>query len=214
MQEDMQTKPEQSWKERQKQQLKQELISAAVQLFKDKGFEAPSVDEITSRTGIAKGTFYLYFKTKSDIIAAVLENILEQLEGRINGVMANAPVDAPQALRAVLEAQARFASEQPVVMSLLTGGESVMEQLSDQAREEFEGRLRAATVQVYERFLRTAILQRHYREIDPVTAAKVLQAMFSVLLKDAMDSGQAPVEAVEAVIDLFEKGVSRSGYQQ
>jgi AcrR family transcriptional regulator len=213
MQEDTQTQPEQSWKEKQKQQLKQELISVAVQLFQEKGFEAPSVDEITTRTGIAKGTFYLYFKTKSDIIAAILEAALDQLESIITNAMANAPADAPSALKAIMKAQASFISEHPVIVSLLSASESVLGELDAQSRSDLNTRLRYVTVQVYDRILRTGILQRHYREVDPVTAAKGLQAMFTALMRDAIQSGQAPGEAVEVIIDLFERGISRPGYQ-
>ncbi len=37
-------------------------------LFKERGFDAVTIDEITQTAGVAKGTFYTYFATKSDII--------------------------------------------------------------------------------------------------------------------------------------------------
>jgi len=215
MQDDVQTKPEQSWKDRQKDQLRHELITTALQLFKEKNGEAPSVDEITARTGVAKGTFYLYFKTKSDIMAAILEHALEQLESRINSALASAPVDAPQAFRAVLQAQVSFLGEQPAVMPMLLGNESaLMDQLDSDSRSVLGPRCKAATVQVYERILRTGILQRHYREVDPVLAARGLQGMLAALIKEAMESGTALGEATDVMMDLFERGISRSGYQR
>lgn len=215
MQNDTQDKPEQSWKERQKQQLKQELIATALQLFKENSGEAPSVDEITTRTGIAKGTFYLYFKTKSDIISAILEHALEQLEGRINAALTSAGADAPAAFRAVLQAQASFFGEQPAVIPLVLDSESaLLNQLDAQSRADLALRCKAVSVQVYERLLRTGILQRHYREVDPVLTAKGLQGMLAALVRGAMQSELTLGEAVATVIDLFEKGVMRSGYQQ
>lgn len=42
-------------------------MQAAFELFTEKDMEHTSVSEISSRAGVAKGTFYLYFKDKSDI---------------------------------------------------------------------------------------------------------------------------------------------------
>lgn len=48
-----------------------DLMSAAAELFIDKGFDATTVDDIVSRAGVAKGTFYHYFATKTDVILAL-----------------------------------------------------------------------------------------------------------------------------------------------
>jgi len=45
-----------------------ELYSAAYELFTTKGANNTAIDEIVKKAGVAKGTFYLYFKDKYDII--------------------------------------------------------------------------------------------------------------------------------------------------
>lgn len=52
----------------QAQQTKQAIFESALALFKEKGFDAVTIDEIARRAGTAKGTFYTYFSTKSEII--------------------------------------------------------------------------------------------------------------------------------------------------
>lgn len=47
---------------------KRKLLESAMSLFKEKGFDAVTVEEIAQRAGTAKGSFYTYFATKSDII--------------------------------------------------------------------------------------------------------------------------------------------------
>jgi AcrR family transcriptional regulator len=44
------------------------LVDAAVALFDAKGVEATSVDEITSAAAVAKGTFYVHFQRKQDVL--------------------------------------------------------------------------------------------------------------------------------------------------
>ena len=50
-----------------KEEKKNALLNTAFKLFLDKGINNTSVDDITKKSGIAKGTFYLYFKDKYEV---------------------------------------------------------------------------------------------------------------------------------------------------
>ncbi len=43
-------------------------MDSALELFQERGFDAVTIEEITQKAGVAKGSFYTYFSTKSDII--------------------------------------------------------------------------------------------------------------------------------------------------
>ena len=45
----------------------QKLLDAAFSLFTEKGFKGTTIQNIVDKAGVAKGTFYLYFKDKYDI---------------------------------------------------------------------------------------------------------------------------------------------------
>lgn len=47
-----------------KQEKRRALLDAAYELFLERGTAKTSVEDITSRAKVAKGTFYLYFRTK------------------------------------------------------------------------------------------------------------------------------------------------------
>jgi len=49
------------------------IIEAADQLFYKRGYNQTSFSDIADITGIPRGNFYYYFKTKDDILAAVVE---------------------------------------------------------------------------------------------------------------------------------------------
>lgn len=53
--------------EENKQHKRLSLLNTAFELFTTKGVNKTSISEISEQTGIAKGTFYLYFKDKYDI---------------------------------------------------------------------------------------------------------------------------------------------------
>ncbi len=53
--------------ENNKQHKENTLLNTAFEFFTTKGFSKTSISDIVSRAGVAKGTFYLYFKDKYDI---------------------------------------------------------------------------------------------------------------------------------------------------
>ncbi|MFZ5351878.1 MAG: TetR/AcrR family transcriptional regulator [Bacillota bacterium] len=61
---------------------KTEIMNAAWELFNSKGYEKTSVNDILQRVGIAKGTFYYYFKSKDEVLDAVIERgVHKQIQG-------------------------------------------------------------------------------------------------------------------------------------
>ncbi|MFK4785046.1 TetR/AcrR family transcriptional regulator [Fusobacterium sp. MFO224] len=57
---------------------KEEIINAARKIIIERGYKKTSVQEITNEVGIAKGSFYTYFKSKSElVIDLVLDKISE-----------------------------------------------------------------------------------------------------------------------------------------
>lgn len=57
-----------SFTKRKKQLKEKELFLAAYSLFLEKGIEKTSIDDIAKNAGVAKGTFYLYFNDKYDLL--------------------------------------------------------------------------------------------------------------------------------------------------
>ncbi len=48
-----------------------QILSAAADLFAEQGYENTSIDEITKKADIAKGTFYYHFHSKEDVVIAL-----------------------------------------------------------------------------------------------------------------------------------------------
>ncbi len=56
-----------------------ELLDAAERVFASNGVERSTISDITREAGAAKGTFYLYFNSKDDIINGVADRIAERM---------------------------------------------------------------------------------------------------------------------------------------
>lgn len=67
--------------EQQKQEKKQNLLDAAYALFTEKGVAKTSVDEIVRGANVAKGTFYLYFRDKGDVLRELIYKVSYRVLG-------------------------------------------------------------------------------------------------------------------------------------
>ena len=56
-----------------------EIIQTAERLFKELGFANCSVDMIIREIGVAKGTFYYYFKSKEEVLGAIVDHALSHI---------------------------------------------------------------------------------------------------------------------------------------
>ena len=67
---------------------RQQIIDAAVDLIADQGFTATSVDDIAAAAGVAKGSVYYNFGSKSDVFEAALAGGLERLTSTLQAARA------------------------------------------------------------------------------------------------------------------------------
>jgi AcrR family transcriptional regulator len=65
----------------------QEILAAARKLLEQRGLKALTMDEIAAAAGVAKGTLYLYFQSKDELILAMIsqvgENMLRDVESSL-----------------------------------------------------------------------------------------------------------------------------------
>ena len=55
-----------------------EILDAAETLITEKGYSKTTIIDILNQVGIAKGTFYYYFKSKEEVMDAIIERFIEQ----------------------------------------------------------------------------------------------------------------------------------------
>jgi AcrR family transcriptional regulator len=66
---------------------REELMDAAQALFLEKGFAFTSVDEIVRAADVAKGTFYLHFRTKDEVLLALRERYVTAFCDRLENAL-------------------------------------------------------------------------------------------------------------------------------
>lgn len=68
---------------------KNEILDAADELFRQKGFDGTSTNDIIERVGIARGTLYYHFKSKGEIMDALMERYSIRLLETAKGIAAD-----------------------------------------------------------------------------------------------------------------------------
>ncbi|GED67966.1 TetR family transcriptional regulator [Brevibacillus reuszeri] len=89
-----------------------EIISAAGELFRNQGYVHTSVESIIQKVGVAKGTFYYYFKSKEEILDAFVHSMVDQLCEEYQRIADNPALGVMDKVRHMLRGQSRIAEQE------------------------------------------------------------------------------------------------------
>ncbi len=92
-----------SLKEKHRQEREALILAVAEEVFLEKGYYEASMDEIAARVGIAKGTIYLHFPGKEELVVAIFQRDMHAFLQGIDNEIASMPTP-----RAKLEALLHF----------------------------------------------------------------------------------------------------------
>lgn len=84
---------------------KAEILDTSERLFTTKGYNRTTIIDILNEIGIAKGTFYYYFKSKEEVVDAIIMRIVDADVDAARKVMEDPDLSAIQKLFQILFAQ-------------------------------------------------------------------------------------------------------------
>ena len=165
-----------------------ELVEAAVSVFAAKGVSATSVDDIVRAAGVAKGTFYLYFATKDDLVNAVAASMVEGVADLIEALVAD-PARSPVERLLAFGAGVREVGEQPYERDLIEAFHRPENRvLHDRIGERALTRLTPAMSAI----IADGIECGQFRQQDPRRAAAYVMACFASLHEVVSDIDDVP----------------------
>ena len=166
------------------------VVRCAKAVFSQKGYYQASIADIIQRADIARGTFYLYFRSKRDVFNSILDDLATDLEEVIKRIDLDPSATLLEQVRSLLRSVVMLALEDPdmtrIVLSRAGGLDS-----------EFNSKLREfykTVLGTIESALQHGIERGLVRECDPkVIACCVLGSMKEVvnhILSDAEATSQ------------------------
>lgn len=193
---------------------KQELILTAAQhVFATEGFHAARVDSIARLAGVAKGTIYLYFRSKEEILVALMENRFGRLRTLIRaGLEVNTGKEAANAfresIRRIIAAHFQFYSEHKEFVAILYGQLGRIAQGMEEPAKRSAEDLSRMIAGVLARGVESGVL----RPIDPHTLASALQGMIHAVafVWSVGQNDASPAELSDLIFSLFWSGAASS----
>ena len=92
--------------------LEAEIVSEAVRVFAESGYEGASIATVAENAGLSKQNLMYYFPTKQALYERVLDGVLDDWLERMDS-LADPEQDPRDVLRAYVQAKLRFSREQP-----------------------------------------------------------------------------------------------------
>lgn len=128
------------------------MLTAAEELFQQKGFEATTIDDISKASGYSRRTLYAYFVNKEDFLRQIVRKELEQLDGALEAALRRETFeeryfaaceavlhylrDCPQSAKLVRQVQPeKLDGGDRAVQEILTLGQQINGRLSEMIRQ-------------------------------------------------------------------------------
>lgn len=100
------------------------LILTAIEVLNELGYQGLSVREIAKRQGISNASIFSHFKTKTDLMIAVLDHYT-QYDGAILQAIELRRLRGTEAIRAYIEAYFSYYENYPAITSIITAYDSL-----------------------------------------------------------------------------------------
>ena len=153
---------------------REQLVEAAARLFAERGVDETPVSEIVSSAGVAQGTFYLYFPSKTDVVNAVVEQMSERIVTRVAAYAEEPDVGAVEKLLRIRDALLSAVADDRDLLAFFhrAGNESYHDRVS---RDAVRG-----IVPAVERVIEQGCAEGVFRISHPDDAARFLAALMDV----------------------------------
>jgi TetR/AcrR family fatty acid metabolism transcriptional regulator len=199
----------QSLKERQRKERGELILQAAEAEFTEKGYRDTSMDEIAARVGVAKGTVYLYFPSKQDLVFALIEREFKMFLEKVEHISASSLTARVKLEYLFLQAcQEILGQRLQALLSFFTSAE---------VRKDMHGKREQTQLYSTELANRLSSLIEEGKaagELDPAVPTIVMLSSFFTLLsphafRRVLDTGQvSPEELPTHLARIYFQGIA------
>lgn len=184
---------------------KQSIQEAVIRLMCREGLKSVTMERVAQEVGIAKGTVYLHYRDKQQLLDAVKESSLEPLSAKIDDILST-PMSAERKLRAYSLHYLTYFHEQRDLFRILLYEREVMRVQGSRYQADRYKRL----VDGVARVLREGIADGTIRDVPAQhLAAMFVEANIAMVNQRLLTDRPAAVEDDAALIaDVFLRGVA------
>ncbi|MFZ5633398.1 MAG: TetR/AcrR family transcriptional regulator [Bacillota bacterium] len=185
--------------------MKERILAGFKELAFTAGFHAATVDELSARTGISKRTIYRYFKSKDEMVNAVMDELMAATEKNITSALASADTPVEKVLSLIRVASQNLRIVNPLIMrDMQKYYPHVWKRIED---------FRARRVRTVIEMQVTGNMQGYFRETIPEVFTTALLASIRDVLNPGflLENNLTLEKAMVALFDIFLYGIVSDG---
>ncbi|MDR5708869.1 MAG: TetR/AcrR family transcriptional regulator [Armatimonadota bacterium] len=185
----------------------EELLAAAVRLFRERGYHATSMQDLAQALGIQRGSLYHYIAAKEDLLWEIMDRALSRLMAAVEPVV-RTPSSAARRLQGAIAAHLAVAASLRDELTIL---HVELKSLSPSRRREMVAR-RGRYETLFREILEDGIARGEFREVDVKAATFALLGACNWFTQWFRPDGpQGHAHFTRWFSDLFLRGLERRG---
>ena len=189
----------------------QSIQEAAMRVISRKGMNDATMADIAKEAGIAKGTIYLYFRDRDELVEKTFETAIAQLHARVEQAMA-AGSSFEEKLRGYITAKLTFFQDHRDFFRLFLSRRMPEGNPQQQRRQKRNCQTYRTRIEWMAEELRTAIDRGEIRRADPFRLALLLVEGSTAIVMERLteDAPPAQEEDVKLIVDVLLNGIRRT----
>lgn len=183
---------------------KREIIDAVIKIIDRKGVKKLTMSEVAQQVGIAKGTLYIYFENKDDLLNSAIETSLEPLLMGIREII-DGDISPDKKLEKIVEFHLSFFEEHKNYFRVLI----YEHQRSQDPKRRFTDNRHQLFLQKIGRIIKDGINEGLFKDYDPeMLAVMFSESLIGVTLQKIVRKEASSLKgAKEAITEVFFKGI-------
>ena len=200
-----------AFSDEEKEVIRQAVVQAAERLFTEQGFSKTTISEIARTAGIGKGTFYLFFKSKEEVVWALHDAMHHRFHDELTEILGGISTNPLEAIPAFLRAVFGIFND-PLVVKLQQTGD-----FARLARAMTHEQMEEHTAMSLDGMISLVVAAQRAGAIvegDPAVIAGTIRSVCFIGLHREEIGEEIYPEVVDMVISLVAKGLTRKGEEQ
>lgn len=187
--------------------MRSELVDAVLDLIRGGGLEDLTMAGVAREVGVAKGTVYLYFDSKEELIGAALSAALEPLVKQVEALL-DSDLPADEKLEAMARANLEYFDEHRMLFQVFMHERYLIQTEPERLEDTVFQSIHSRTT----RTLEEGAAKGLFRAVDaPLTASIWIESLTAVILHRLNATAPAPREHdLEQLTSLFLAGLAAS----
>lgn len=191
-----------------------DIIEAAIRVFSEKGYTAGRTSEIAKAAGVSEGTIFNYFKTKNELLQALLLPFFLFvirpfiLKGTEAFLSSRPEIPVEEGLTKLALERVKLIEEHRGLVKTMFAETMFHPELFDSIR----GKILPGFVQANREIVDSEIENGTFRQVDSLAAMKVFMGMIfaHTTFKQMFSESQDDEQEIRRMIDIFLHGVGNS----